>query len=71
MTKTYIVQNLLDKDLITAEEAVILLETQQTIQHVPYGPNPYYTGKPDWTYDPHRPGQPWYTTTSTNGDNIK
>ena len=21
------------------------------------------TQKPDWTYDPNRPGQPWYTVT--------
>lgn len=67
MTKSSIVQKLLDSKTITAEEAVVLLSNETSgIQYVPYQPNPYWTSNPDWTYDPNRPGQPWYTTTSFN-----
>jgi len=35
---------------------------------------PYNTGtitqKPDWTYDPYKPGQPWYTTTGTDNTQL-
>jgi len=70
MTRASIVQRLLDEKQITAEEAVVLLtnENHNGITHIPYNPNPYWTSNPDWTYDPNRPGQPWYTT-STNGTN--
>ena len=27
---------------------------------------PYKPYQPDWTYDPHRPGQPWWTVTSSH-----
>lgn len=69
MTKASIVQELLDRNAITAEEAVVLLKNEgDGIQYIPYQPNPYWTSNPDWTYDPNRPGQPWYTTTSFNTD---
>lgn len=50
MTKASIVQRLLDKGKITAEEAVILLKTE-TINIPMYTPNPYYSS-PDWTGTP-------------------
>ena len=50
MTKASIVQRLLDKGTITAEEAVILLKTE-TINIPMYTPNPYYFS-PDWTGNP-------------------
>ena len=48
---------------ITNEEAKILLEAinkppQTVTVTVPYRET--ITTKPDWTYDPYRPGQPWY-----------
>lgn len=63
MTKASIVQKLLDAGQITAEEAVILLtnENHNGITYIPY--NPY---KPDWTYDPNRPGEPFWYSTSTS-----
>jgi hypothetical protein len=66
MTKAQIVQRLLGESKITAEEAVVLLQESSGIQYIPYQPNPYWTSNPDWTYDPNRPGQPWYTTTSND-----
>lgn len=71
MTKAEIVQRLLEENKITAEEAVVLLQQSSGIQYIPYQPNPYWTSNPDWTYDPNRPGQPWYTTSSntTSDDN--
>lgn len=66
MTKAQIVQKLLGESKITAEEAVVLLQDSSGIQYIPYHPNPYWTSNPDWTYDPNRPGQPWYTTTSND-----
>lgn len=67
MTKASIVQKLLDAGHITAEEAVVLLtnENYNGITYIPY--NPYYPNNPDWTYDPNRPGQPYWYTTSTSG----
>lgn len=55
---------------ITQEDAKILLEAinkppQTVTVTVPYNTGTITT-KPDWTYDPYRPGQPWYTTTGTN-----
>jgi len=51
---------------ISKEDAKILLEAinkpPQTVT-VPYNTGTI-TQKPDWTYDPYRPGQPWYTVTS-------
>lgn len=68
MTKASIVQKLLDAGNITAEEAVILLMNEQTntITYAPY--KPYRPdGIPDWTYDPNRPGQPYWYSTDTSG----
>jgi hypothetical protein len=66
MTKASIVQKLLEAGHITAEEAVILLtnENHNGITYIPY--NPYYPNSPDWTYDPNRPGQPYWYVTSTS-----
>jgi hypothetical protein len=50
MTKASIVQRLLDEKKITAEEAVILLQSE-TVNIPMYTPNPYYT-RPDWTGTP-------------------
>lgn len=55
---------------ITQEDAKILLEAINKPPQTVTVPVPYNTGtitpKPDWTYDPYRPGQPWYTTTGTD-----
>ena len=69
MTKASIVQRLLDKKQITAEEAVILL--QEEVYNPPtypmYTPNPYYD-TPNTT-----PPPVWYSTDTLNtpaaGDN--
>jgi hypothetical protein len=68
MTKASIVQKLLEAGNITAEEAVVLLtnENHSGITYIPYNPNPYWTSNPDWTYDPNRPGQPYWYKSSTN-----
>ena len=63
-----LVLELYKEDHITKEETNLLLDAvNKPPQTVPY---PYNTGtittKPDWTYDPYRPGQPWYTTTGTD-----
>ena len=51
---------------IAQEDAKVLLDAinkpPQTVT-VPYNTGTI-TQKPDWTYDPYRPGQPWYTVTS-------
>lgn len=71
MTVTDIVNDLLEYNMITTEAALVLLKAEaealaaksvqvQHIQTLPY--KPY---EADWTYDPHRPGQPWWTVTST------
>lgn len=67
MTKASIVQKLLDAGNITAEEAVILLMNEQinTVTYTPYAPYKPYL--PDWTYDPNRPGQPYWYSTDTSG----
>ena len=53
-------------DHITKGETDLLLDAinkpPQTVT-VPYNTGTITT-KPDWTYDPYRPGQPWYTVTS-------
>jgi len=58
MTKAIIVQRLLDKKQITAEEAVVLLkeETYNPPSYPMYTPNPYYdtpntTPPPVWCSD--------------------
>jgi len=57
---------------ISQEDAKILLEAinkpPQTVT-VPYNTG-IITTKPDWTYDPYRPGQPWYTTAGTDSTSI-
>lgn len=50
MTKASIVQRLLDEKKITAEEAVILLQSE-TVTVPMYTPNPYYVS-PDWSTPP-------------------
>ena len=63
-----IVLDLVSSGTISNDEAKILLEEinkpPQTVT-VPYSTGTITT-KPDWTYDPYRPGQPWYTVTSTS-----
>lgn len=59
---------------ITQEDAKILLEAinkppQTVTVTVPYNIGTITT-KPDWTYDPYRPGQPWYTTTGTDSTSL-
>jgi hypothetical protein len=58
-------------DHITKGETDLLLDAinkpPQTVT-VPYNTGTT-TQKPDWTYDPYRPGQPWYTVTSTSNTN--
>lgn len=63
MTKSEIVQELLDKGHITAEKAVVLLTNETPkggITYIPYQPNPY------WPTEPNIPSQPWYTTNTHN-----
>jgi len=64
MTKAEIVQELLDKGHITAENAVVLLtnETQRGITYIPYQPNPYWPTSPDWSTG--NPNTPLYNTTT-------
>jgi len=50
MTKASIVQRLLDKKTITAEEAVVLLKSE-TINIPIYTPNPYFSD-PNWSTPP-------------------
>ena len=55
---------------ITQEDAKILLEAINKPPQIVTVTVPYNIGtittKPDWTYDPYRPGQPWYTTVGTD-----
>lgn len=71
MTKAEIVQELLDKGHITAENAVVLLtnETQRGITYIPYQPNPYWTTSPDWSTGNLRGTV--FTATNTNNLNKK
>ena len=68
-TVTSIVQDLLDKGHITAEEAVILLkaeiETQDT-HTAPYTPT---YPVPDFN-QPYKPQEFWYTTSTGTGEYI-
>ena len=61
-----IVVELIRTGSIPNDDAKILLEAinkpPQTVT-VPYSTGTITT-KPDWIYDPYRPGQPWYTVTS-------
>ncbi len=71
-TVTEIVERLLGNGSITAEEAVVLLKAElngnQGITYIPYNPTPFYPNPPDWTYDPNRPGQPYWGGISSTGD---
>jgi len=62
MTKAEIVQKLLDKKQITAEEAVVLLtnENFNGITYIPYNPNPYFPEGPR----PTSPPPVWCQTTT-------
>ena len=52
---------------ITQEDAKVLLEAINQNGGSTFVPVPYREiTSPDWTYDPYRPGQPWYTVTSTS-----
>jgi len=61
-----IVIELIRTGSIPNDDAKLLLEAinkpPQTVT-VPYSTGTITT-KPDWTYDPYRPGQPWYTVNS-------
>ena len=67
-----IVIELIRTGSIPNDDAKLLLEAinkpPQTVT-VPYNTGTITT-KPDWTYDPYRPGQPWYTTTGTDSTPI-
>ena len=55
---------------ITQEDAKVLLEAINQKGGSTFVPVPYREiNTPDWTYDPYRPGQPWYTVTSTSEAN--
>jgi len=76
-----LILELYKEDHITKEETDLLLDAINQKEGTTFVPVPYTPGtittKPDWTYDPYRPGQPWYTITSTseansvNDSNIK
>jgi len=52
---------------ISSADAKILLEAINQKGGTNFVPVPYREiNTPDWTYDPYRPGQPWYTTTGTD-----
>ena len=69
-TKASIVQRLLDENLITAEEAVVLL-TNETPNNIPVFPTypTYPIGVPN-PYPPYYP-QVWYTSTVNHNDTTK
>lgn len=61
-----ILDGVLSKKL-AIDSAIILIEAIYPPNQVMYPPIPTTINTPDWTYDPYRPGSPWYTVTSTNG----
>ena len=73
--KVLIIEELKDNEFITIHEAIILLKEKSEIV-LPFGtPNQYYPPSiqpyTDWTYDPHRPGQPrWEVTCSNNLNDV-
>ena len=70
MTKSEIIQRLLDEKNITVEEAMILMASEPTPMPInPYNPySPPFTPG-DWTWDPNK-GPVWYTSsTGFNYDN--
>jgi len=60
-----LILELYKEDHITKGETRLLLDA--IIKPIQIATAPYntvtITQKPDWTYDPNRPGQPWYTVT--------
>ena len=69
MSKTArdLILELYKNDHITKEETDLLLDA---INKPPQTITVPITTQPDWTYDPYRPGQPWYTVTSTNSTGL-
>lgn len=67
-----LVLELYKEDHITKEEANLLLDAIVQKGGTTFVPVPYkeINTTPDWTYDPYRPGQPWYTTTGTDSTPI-
>ena len=69
-----LILELYKEDHITKEETDLLLDAINKSAQIVTAP--YNTGtittKPDWTYDPYRPGQPyWYTSTTNTSSNIE
>ena len=64
MIKADIIQRLLDKKEITAEEAVVLLSSTELKLEKTYHPNPWFGIFPPTTTNP-------YTITATNINQIK
>ena len=56
MTKSEIIQRLLDEKHITVEEAMTLMQYDTIPVVIPSQPAPYYP--------PYRPGDYWYTTST-------
>jgi len=73
-TKASIVQRLLDENLITAEEAVVLL-TNETPNNIPVFPTyptyPIVVPNPYAPYAPPYNPQVWYTSTVNHNDTTK
>lgn len=74
MTVTQIVNDLLEHKMITTEAALVLLTAEskaQAFDNKNFNRNdivyPVTSPLPDWTYDPHRPGQPYWTVNHTGG----
>ena len=67
-----LVLELYKEDHITKKEADLLLDAITQKGNTTFVPVPYreITTTPDWTYDPYRPGQPWYTTTGTDSTSV-
>ena len=67
MTKSEIIQRLLDEKNITVDEAMILMASEPTPMPInpynPYSP-PFRVGDQDWTGDPIT-NPVWYTTKTT------
>lgn len=60
---------------LAVESAIVLIEaiqessTPTTVPNINtpnINPSDLTYPQPDWTYDPNRPGMPWYTVTKTN-----
>ena len=74
MTKSEIIQRLLDEKHVTVEEAMTLMQydtipvvmpNQPAPYYPPNQPAPYYPlNQPAPYYPPNRPGDIWYTTST-------